>query len=89
MPTVRPAYRSGRQGLSGFRDSGSKAKEQFSKAKKIIREIASKISDEEMKDNFLNAMKVRSVYGWETDDSHDESSQQSMKVDSDKIYDKK
>jgi tetratricopeptide (TPR) repeat protein len=49
--------------LEGLDDNinGSKATENFSKAKEIVQDIASKIGDEKLKNTFLNAKSVRSI----------------------------
>jgi tetratricopeptide (TPR) repeat protein len=46
-----------------YQEAGAeeKAKEQFSKAKEIIDEIASKIGDEKLKETFLNSKQIQSV----------------------------
>jgi tetratricopeptide (TPR) repeat protein len=52
-------------GRRGFSDFGTKAEEELSKAKEIIQEIASTIIDEEMKNNFLNEVRVRKIFSWD------------------------
>jgi tetratricopeptide (TPR) repeat protein len=52
-------------GRRGFSDFGTKVEEELSKAKEIIQEIASTIIDEEKKNTFLNAERVRKIFSWE------------------------